>query len=298
MVLRNWGELGLHGNWSEPPPAGSREMFEPSGECVPIPHPRFEIVQHVMISDPTEYRSRELEDYLGTTWWWDFDGDGAVDAAVPQTQGAYCPDDVSWALYVSRRDCGYHLGTVQGEIDGPALLRANTGPNRLPIVATTAERIGAWPGPGGMGASGVTTTKRTWAFDGAQYIGATTDEDLVKRTCSPDPCPTITCTGAINVRENGSAFEILALPETLGSDATDRWRESVRPAVERCAGQRTGNAVIGVTIEGATGKVTKAEVSGPFRGVFARCMRRAVLAVPFDRFAEPTMDITFTFVIE
>jgi hypothetical protein len=297
LVLRNWGDMGLHGNWSEPPAPGEREAFEPTGECVAIPHPRFEIIEHVRISDPTEDRSRELPTYLGTIWWFDLDGDGAVDAAVPQAESAYCPDDVRWTLYVARRDCGYLLGTVQGTIDGPTLVRANTGPNRLPIVTTKMERIGAWPGPGGIDANEVVDTTRTWAFDGVQYIGATTEEQRVKRTCSPGPCPMITCTGAINFRENGSAFEILALPETLGGDAMERWQEAVRPAVERCAGERHGNAVIGVTIEGATGKVTKAEVEGPFRGVFARCMRRAVTALALDRFAEPTMDVTFTFVI-
>jgi hypothetical protein len=177
-------------------------------------------------------------------------------------------------------------------------MRADLGPNQLPLVTTTSQHIGAWPGPGGFGANEVVDTTRTWAFDGVQFIGARTDENRSKRTCSPDPCPMITCTGAINLRENGSSFEMLALPETLGSDAFDRWKAAVAPAVETCAGERTGNAVINLTIEGLTGKVTKAEVSEPFRGVFARCMRRAVMAVAFDRFAEPTMDVTFTFVID
>jgi hypothetical protein len=208
IVLSGGGERALTGIWTDAPALGERSVAAPPGECVPVPQRSFRI--RIEANDSTAPPSPMPYWGFVTLWQWDFDGDGTLDAIVPETEGASCPSSVKHTIYLVRGDCGHLVGTVQGDIDYVALRRAAPGEHGLPDVVATVEEINPWPGPGGMGASEVHTTRRTYRFDGTSYAVVDTDEKRVKRTCSPDGCPTLACTGPFDVVEEGS----LSPPET------------------------------------------------------------------------------------
>lgn len=202
---------GLDASWNEAPGLGERLLAPPPGDCVPIPHPSFRIITH-MLGD-FEREGRDLEDRFVTWWWWDFDGDGVVDAVAPETERAYCPHDVRRTIYLARGACGHRVGTIEGTIDWAALHQAAPGEHGLPEIVATRQDVSPAPPPGGCGESIVRTVTRHYRYDGTSYLETSRNEESSRRTCSPDGCPVTTCTGIIDLREDGSSFENLKLPE-------------------------------------------------------------------------------------
>lgn len=91
-----------------------------------------------------------------------------------------------------------------------------------------------------------------------------------------------------------------ALPDKLSQNALRSGFQSVKPVAKEC-GQKNAVAPgtkvkVHVTIEGATGKVTKAKAEGEFANTsVGRCIENAVRRASFDRFEHQVMGITWPF---
>ena len=71
----------------------------------------------------------------------DLDGDGRLDALVPQKSKAVkCSHDVVYKAYVMRGSCGHYVGDISGGTIDPATRLAAVGASGLKTVTTT-DRI-------------------------------------------------------------------------------------------------------------------------------------------------------------
>ncbi|MBX3269824.1 MAG: hypothetical protein KF729_06165 [Sandaracinaceae bacterium] len=84
--------------------------------CTPIPAAAFS----VRYRHERPHMTFVMTHFLETRWSQDVDADGAPDALVPiprdESPRSGCPADVRWDLYLSRGDCGHHLGRFEGEV--------------------------------------------------------------------------------------------------------------------------------------------------------------------------------------
>ena len=108
-----------------------------------------------------EREGRDVESRFVAWWWWDFDGDGTLDAVVPETERAYCAEDVRRTIYLARGSCGHRAGTIEGNIDWALLQKAAPGEHGLPEVTATRQDVSPAPPPGGNGESLVEIVTRT-----------------------------------------------------------------------------------------------------------------------------------------
>ena len=94
----------------------------------------------------------------------------------------------------------------------------------------------------------------------------------------------------------GSSGASESLPDTPPRDAVGTTLRSVEGAVQRCGEGQHGVAMTAVTISGATGRVTSANVSGQFAGTpIGSCVARAVRGARFPRFSRPTFQVSFPY---
>lgn len=70
----------------------------------------------------------------------------------------------------------------------------------------------------------------------------------------------------------------------------------VKSAVSACGGGQSGVATTAITVSGSNGRVTSANVSGPFAGTpVGSCVARAVRRARFPKFKQSTFSVTFPF---
>jgi hypothetical protein len=183
------GDPPVHGMAGLALPPAERPAVRLPGRCRPIPAAAFAIdvraTAHGAPENPAG-GSSVTRWAFATERWFDLDGDGALDAAVPEADAGSCPEDVRWSLWVSRGDCGHLVGTVRGSIVREQLVRAAPGEHGLPDVHTASERRRG-------GRDNAVSAERTYVFDGRAYVETRVDERRGTMTCSPHPCPTITC---------------------------------------------------------------------------------------------------------
>lgn len=104
------------------------------GRCkeAPLRERKFEVDRGAITHDGGYQRGiypQNVESQIGH----DFDGDGELDAIVPTTHRARCPEDVRWTVYLARGACMHEVGTVgPGELITWDLETDKPGPR--PIV--------------------------------------------------------------------------------------------------------------------------------------------------------------------
>jgi hypothetical protein len=87
-----------------------------------------------------------------------------------------------------------------------------------------------------------------------------------------------------------------SLPETPPRDDVVRALRSVAGRVSACGGGARGVATTTLTLDGATGRVTAARVTGPFAGTaVGSCVARAVRGARFPRFRRASFAVTFPY---
>ena len=87
-----------------------------------------------------------------------------------------------------------------------------------------------------------------------------------------------------------------ARPRTPSRTDVVRAMESVRGAVAACGGGQHGDAIVDLAVDGATGRVSTARVSGPLAGTPAgSCIARAVRGASFPTFANPRFAVRYPF---
>jgi hypothetical protein len=85
----------------------------PPGRCVAIPAPVWTATVHASGVDQEGELFRSTINWrLTTTRLLDVDGDGVLDALVPDHGKRQCPDEGTWDVYVVRGGCGHAMGTI------------------------------------------------------------------------------------------------------------------------------------------------------------------------------------------
>ena len=114
----------------------------------------------------------------------DFDGDGELDALVPATDRAACPEDVRWTVYLARGACMHAVGSV-----GPGEL-ANWDP---PPAAPGPRPLTFQNDRNALGDGGVvqTTVTTSYTFDAKKSRYVQTNRDERKGVCHH--CPWGSC---------------------------------------------------------------------------------------------------------
>jgi len=87
------------------------------------------------------------------------------------------------------------------------------------------------------------------------------------------------------------------LPAGINGRDFGRKLNGLNRAVRTCAAGQTGTARVLLTIEGASGGVTNAQVSGDFEGTPADCIAEAVRGVIFPTFDRPSLTLAFPYTI-
>jgi len=157
-----------------------RKAIPMPGPCVPIPSKRQSAGGITM-----EVHSNGQAELLGagstfeTSYERDLDGDGFPDAIVPLGKGKQCPEEFRFAVYITRGDCGHHVGVV-----GPGKLMesdldAAPDPRGLKPLTYVFSLD-----PSRLGANARTT--RTFRFTGKSYGIASFQREEI--SCSH--CPT------------------------------------------------------------------------------------------------------------
>lgn len=95
----------------------------------------------------------------------DLDGDGALDAFVPEPSASDCDNEYPFALYLSRGACGHRVGVIRGTLSR-ALLASAPRSHGLPDLTTTIERS-EQDDP--RVPAQRRTTQITYRFDGVAY---------------------------------------------------------------------------------------------------------------------------------
>lgn len=83
------------------------------GACVPIPSKRQSaggVTMEVHSNGQAELHGAGST--FETNFERDLDGDGFPDALVPLGKGKQCPEEIQFAVYITRGDCGHHVGFV------------------------------------------------------------------------------------------------------------------------------------------------------------------------------------------
>lgn len=87
-----------------------------------------------------------------------------------------------------------------------------------------------------------------------------------------------------------------ALPDQPGRDQVGAALRAVQTAVGACGAGEHGMATTQITVDGASGRVTNAVVSGQFAGTpVGSCVARAARSARFPRFRNPTFSVSFPF---
>jgi hypothetical protein len=262
------------------------------GPCVAVPERRFEIWVHPNAGAPVEgYHGRgrapqSIRWGFHTGFDHDLDGDGLLDALVPLTRKAYCPQSVRQEIYITRCSasgcCGHKVGSIGGgHIDAAVLRKSRPGPAGLkPIVVSFQRTEGKSRIP-----ERYSHTLR-YAFDGRGYR-------VAHRRRSGGRCHHCgfsTCTGPIKVRDCP-----LALPERPSFAAIHAGMEQAHKLARACYKRPLLTAAgrpVSVKVEtaGKSGEVVKVELykheSVPAR--LEACIRQALRQVRFGRFCEAT----------
>lgn len=136
------------------------------GACVPVP------LTHRVVrvrSTGTDQRGKtntgEVTHGVETTFVWDLDGDGQLDAFVPHSgPDNECPWQIESQVYVMRGPCGHDLGRVgPGYLSAPAA-GAAMGPDPAPLTFTSS-----WSSLGPQRIPVHVTRGVTFTFDGTRY---------------------------------------------------------------------------------------------------------------------------------
>lgn len=262
------------------------------GPCVAVPERRFEILVHPNAGAPVEdYHGRghtpqSIRWGFHTRFDHDLDGDGLLDALVPLTRKAYCPDSVRQEIYVTRcsagRCCGHKVGALGGgHIDAAALRKARPGRTGLKPIVVSFDRT---EGRGRIPERYSYTLR--YAFDGRGYHVA--HQRRSGGRCHH--CGFSTCTGPINVRDCP-----LALPERPSFAAIRVGMARGHELSRACYKQpllTTGGRPVSVNVEaaGKSGEVVKVEFykHDPVPVRLQACIRQALRQVRFGRFCEVT----------
>lgn len=95
---------------------------------------------------------------------------------------------------------------------------------------------------------------------------------------------------------NGSSSTAPSLPEMPSRDSVLRALRSASGEVSACAPGDVGTATVRVVIEGATGRVRSAHVTGDLAGTEAgSCVARTVRGVQFERFSRERFEVSFPY---
>lgn len=255
-----------------------------SGSCVKVPELRFEIMLHASarsslgrhygrspLASSTRWTFRTRYDY-------DFDGDGLLDALVPEPKRAFCPSSVRHAIYITRchrgRCCGHHVGVVGGgEIDVDGLRKTRTDRSGLKPIETHFER----------------TERRTRIPDRVSYRrryvfrrGRYRLDSEKRRTGRCHHCSTPSCSGPINIYRCP-----LALPERLDFAAITAGMAQVARRAQVCAKKPLKTAAgrvarVSVTVDkSGVVKATRFYTDDPVAAPLRRCIRQALAKTRF-----------------
>ncbi|MEI8256357.1 MAG: hypothetical protein WCJ30_11855 [Deltaproteobacteria bacterium] len=145
-----------------------RAAFAPPGQCVSVPRRNLQLRRTCTQSSPPdpEYPiSRSDVVGMSTSESFDLDGDGQLDALVPEPAPNDCVQDFHFAVYVNRGSCGHRVGVVQGSID-VAAMGAAPRHGGLPDLSTLTERQ-QQQDP--RTPAQLRRERRTYRFDGTVY---------------------------------------------------------------------------------------------------------------------------------
>ena len=137
------------------------------GRCVKIRGRRFEIYVHPhagMGHGPPRHHSprrRSIPWDYRTTYEFDLDGDGVLDAMVPIARKAHCPRDVKRDIYIMRGNCGHWVGRFAWKWLDSKLHRIKPGRRGLKEIEVSYDYMG---GPGFPLSR--FTVRRLYRFDG------------------------------------------------------------------------------------------------------------------------------------
>lgn len=103
--------------------------------------------------------------------------------------------------------------------------------------------------------------------------------------------------GALTGRTSKRASSSDDLPRTPSRGATKAAFGKLSNAVHTCAGGRSGVAPVRVTVSGATGRATRAQVMGTYSsGPVGACVKRIVMTrLSLPKFSRPTLQVTYPF---
>lgn len=112
------------------------------------------------------------------------------------------------------------------------------------------------------------------------------------------PSPPATTPEADTAAAAIAAIDLRAAPTeaTPTREETLRAMQSVQSAVEHCAEDEHGTAVVRVSVSGSTGHVTNASVTGVFAGTpVGSCVASSVRQAVFPRFRNPTFTLEYSY---
>jgi predicted Zn finger-like uncharacterized protein len=89
------------------------------------------------------------------------------------------------------------------------------------------------------------------------------------------------------------------LPDQLSRSQVQGGMNGVADRVRRCGNGESGSVMVTVVIDGGSGRVTSANVDGPFAGTpVGSCAARAVRGATFPRFGQPSLSVRYPFQIQ
>lgn len=164
---------------------GGNPQVRLRGRCVEVAlRERRFAVDRGAIGHDGEYRRGTYEQVAASQIGHDFDGDGELDAIVPTTRPAACPEDVTWTVYLARGACMHAVGTVgPGELVTWDLVTDRPGPRPIVMDHEKTE----------LGDGGVISTKvrTTYTFDAASSRYVRRGREDSRGVCHH--CPWGTC---------------------------------------------------------------------------------------------------------
>ena len=157
----------------------------------------------------------------------------------------------------------------------------HTGGSDTPAVGGSAPAIPT----GGGNAGGGTTQRRPPA-------GGNSIDDLLGAALNAHPAGGRPAGGGTPAPAPSDA----ALPDQPGRDQVGAALRAVQTAVGACGAGEHGMATTQITVDGSSGRVTNAVVSGQFAGTpVGSCVARAARSAHFPRFRNPTFSVSFPF---
>ncbi len=119
LELRSFCQEASRGTVSR---AIDRTRVDLPGSCVAVPQREFTIIEHRSGHGFDDYQGVEIDVESDYRWAFaarhalDLDRDGYFDVMVPVAAApSTCPTEIQWELWITRGDCGHHVGQIIGD---------------------------------------------------------------------------------------------------------------------------------------------------------------------------------------